>query len=111
MTTGPVITASTLSAPPQWGHTLMSMSYTRRNRCIQVIAAREAGDLGSSPTLGLRAWGLLSTSQRALTRVGSEDAVIPDQMCKRTWYQCRQTSHEVQRARTGTAWCRHGTGA
>ena len=47
ITRGSVMTASMRNAAPQRGHWLMSLSNTRRRRCIQVISARVRADAGS----------------------------------------------------------------
>ena len=81
MTCGPVVIASTLSAPPQCGQTVTSMSYTRRSRCIEVIADCDARAFDSHVALGMCT--RFHHQQRAMTRVGCEQTVIADEM--RLW--------------------------
>lgn len=54
MTCGPLVTASTLSAPPQCGQTVISMSYTQGSPCIEVIADRDARAFDAHVALRMR---------------------------------------------------------
>jgi hypothetical protein len=63
-TPGSVITANTLTDHAQRGHTLTSMSSTRRRRCIHVIAVRERAALGSSSAPVARTWPFAMTGAR-----------------------------------------------
>ena len=64
VTAGSVSTANTLTEPPQRGQTLMSMSYTRVSRGIEVIAVRETRASGSSSALGAHARGFVTSCAR-----------------------------------------------
>ena len=46
MVSGSVMSAMTRSVPPQWGHTVTSISNTRLSRCAQVSGA--VGCIGST---------------------------------------------------------------